>query len=288
MRTLCAVGLAALCLTWAAPLSAQVPDHLKCYKVKDPQAKTTYTADLGGLVAEPSCTIKVPATMACVPATKTNVTPPPPGGGGTGTPNTFFCYKVKCPKATLPTLTGADQFGNRTVTPSAAKLVCAPVATSPRFVDNGDGTVTDHQTGLQWEKKVAGSGCPNCVDDFYAWSDSGFAPDGPALTGFLGKLNNCASPDGSSVTPAFAGHCDWRLPGITELQTIVDLSAPGCGSGSPCIDPIFGPTKVSDYWSSTSESGTPGNAWDVTFFNGNVLFIDKTTTLSVRAVRGGS
>src|SRR6266851_3438655 len=111
-RTLCAVGLAALCLTWAAPASAQLPDHLKCYKVKDPQAKVTYTADLGGLVAEPGCTIKVPAVMACVPATKTNVTPSPPGGGGTGTPNSFLCYKVKCPTTTLPTLNGTDQFGS--------------------------------------------------------------------------------------------------------------------------------------------------------------------------------
>jgi hypothetical protein len=60
---------------WVASSSAQpVPDHLNCYKVKDPQAKTTYTADLGGLVAEPGCTIKVPAVTACVPATKMNVT----------------------------------------------------------------------------------------------------------------------------------------------------------------------------------------------------------------------
>ena len=78
-RTRCAVGVGALCLTWVAPTGAQVPDHLKCYKVKDPQAKTTYTADLAGLVAEPGCTIKVPAIMACVPASKTNVQPMPPG-----------------------------------------------------------------------------------------------------------------------------------------------------------------------------------------------------------------
>ena len=69
--------------TWVAPTGAQVPDHLNCYKIKDPQAKATYTADLGGLVAEPGCTIKVPAKLACVPATKTNVAPTPPGTGGT-------------------------------------------------------------------------------------------------------------------------------------------------------------------------------------------------------------
>src|SRR5712691_7313104 len=66
--------------------------------------------------------------LACVPATKTNVAPTPPGTGGTGTPNTFGCYKIKCRKATLPTLQLNDQFGSRPVTPSAPKLLCAPVA----------------------------------------------------------------------------------------------------------------------------------------------------------------
>src|SRR5262249_46206772 len=42
--------------------------------------------------------------------------------------------------------------------------------TGLRFVDNGDGTVTDNQTGLQWDKKVAGSACLHCVNDVYAWT----------------------------------------------------------------------------------------------------------------------
>src|SRR5215470_3535693 len=90
-----------------------VADHLKCYKVRDPQAKASYTADLGGLVAEPGCTIKVPATLACVPATKANLSPPAQGTGATGTPNAFGCYKVHCPKAALPALQLNDQFGSR-------------------------------------------------------------------------------------------------------------------------------------------------------------------------------
>src|SRR5437763_4264972 len=118
----------ALCLTQAGSTRAQVADHLKCYKVRDPQARKAYSADLGGLVPEPGCTIKVPAVLACVPATKSNVNPPPPGGGATGTPNAFGCYKVKCPKAALPTISLADQFGNRSVVPTTAKLLCAPAS----------------------------------------------------------------------------------------------------------------------------------------------------------------
>jgi hypothetical protein len=43
--TLCAVGLGALCLTWAASAGGAVPDHLKCYKVKD-ALKLSGTLDL--------------------------------------------------------------------------------------------------------------------------------------------------------------------------------------------------------------------------------------------------
>lgn len=130
LRAVTRLAALAVFVTWVAAATAQVPDHLKCYKVKDPQPKATYTADLGGLVAEPGCTIRVPAIMACVPSTKGNVRPTPPGGGGAGTPNAFGCYKIRCPKATLPAISLNDQFGNRLVRPSAPKLLCAPVATT--------------------------------------------------------------------------------------------------------------------------------------------------------------
>ena len=126
-----------------SPASAQpVADHLRCYKVKDPQAKTTYTADLGGLVAAPGCTIKVPAVMACVPATKTNVSPTPPGGGGTGATNAFGCYKVKCSASSLGTLQLNDQFGSRAVTVSTSKLLCAPVAAATTSTTSTTTTTT--------------------------------------------------------------------------------------------------------------------------------------------------
>ncbi|HXC52675.1 MAG TPA: hypothetical protein VN634_17460 [Candidatus Limnocylindrales bacterium] len=123
--------LAVLAALTIAGHAAAETDHLTCYKVKDPQAKAFYTAQLSGLTVASGCEIKVPAKLACVPTSKTISGPPfPPGGGGTGTPNGFFCYKVKCPKATLPTLAGSDQFGSRTVTPKATSLLCAPMAAS--------------------------------------------------------------------------------------------------------------------------------------------------------------
>ena len=123
--TIAGVVMASL---WGAGLAgAQVPDHLECFKVKDPQAKASYRADVSGLVAEPGCTIKVPGTLFCTQTTKTNVDPPPPGGPGTSGPaGRFLCYKLKCPKATLPAVAWHDQFGSRILTTKRSSLVCAP------------------------------------------------------------------------------------------------------------------------------------------------------------------
>jgi hypothetical protein len=145
--------------------------------------------------------------------------------------------------------------------------------------------------GLQWEQKVAGSGCEHCVDDTYMWSSSGTAPDGDAFTSFLATLNNCTDDpvhpiQTTGVIGAFAGHCDWRLPTIVELWGL--LLSPCPGGATPCIDPIFGPTQTFfGYWSSTSADGVPSTAWDVTFSTGYIGNDPKTFAGGGR-VRGGA
>ena len=126
------------------------------------------------------------------------------------------------------------------------------------------------------------------------------APNGTAFTSFLNTLNggatgvgNRASSDGSTQTGGFNNHCDWRLPTIAELQTIIDASQGFCGGGSgACIDPTFGPTAAfadnSFYWSSTTDAGIPSRVWGVGFGNGSVGVSEKNGLGFVRAVRGGS
>jgi hypothetical protein len=161
----------------------------------------------------------------------------------------------------------------------------ADASVACRYGDNGDGTVTDYDTGLEWEQKTADLTVHD-KDNTYSWNSfitsTGF--------GFLDLLNNCTTTNGTAVTTAgFAGHCDWRLPTIQELKTIVDVTAAGCASGSPCIDPIFGPTAANIYWSATTDNANaPTFAWFVHFFDGSAVFGGKSGANRVRAVRTGS
>ena len=151
---------------------------------------------------------------------------------------------------------------------------------APRFEDNPDGTVTDNLTGLVWEKKTD-DGTVHDVDNSYFWTneaDANFTDgDGTAFTMFLASLNAGAG---------FAGTNDWRLPTMEELQTIL-LPQPYPCVSDPCIDPVFGPTMSSHYWSATTGADNLSSAWDVSFYAGYPGYESKGSDVYVRAVRGG-
>lgn len=178
------------------------------------------------------------------------------------------------------------QAGTVDVSYTAAGAVIRCV-TVDRFIDNGDGTVTDTQTGLQWEQKTD-DGSVHDKDNSYSWSLTLAPPDGTAFTDFLERVNGrlCSVADANAGTcQGLGGHSDWRLPTIAELQTILLAPWP-CGT-SPCIDPIFGPTAAFHYWSSTTHAADANSAWFVFFGNGDVGNNVKNDILFVRAVRGG-
>jgi serine/threonine protein kinase len=136
-----------------------------------------------------------------------------------------------------------------------------------QFIDNGDGTVTDNCTGLMWQKDTAdvnGDGQSN-DQDYLPWSKA---------------LEYCEKL-------SFAGHEDWRLPNIRELQSIANYR-----HFYPAMDPVFRVvTNGARYWSSTSNvffsDETPlQGAWIVSFDGGYVIIhTDKNDLLFVRAVR---
>jgi len=127
-----AIGRGMILVLAASALSAdaQVFDHLKCSKVADSQPKAKYQADLNGPLFDAGCVIKVPGVLFCAPTIKQNVTPPPPASGNGPSLQSMLCYKVKCPKGVPLTTDWSDQFGTRTVSVSAPKLLCAPALVS--------------------------------------------------------------------------------------------------------------------------------------------------------------
>jgi len=165
-----------------------------------------------------------------------------------------------------------------------AGLAQAGEAGSCRYLNNGDGTVSDLNTGLMWEMKTETAGVHD-VSNTYQWSSGDNFADGGAFTSFLAMLNNGSAPynggSPSPITGCFANHCDWRLPSIVELQGIVNTS------DSPNIDPTFGPTESFYYWSATTIALHPTDAWYVSFDGGFVFNANKTGFLYVRAVRSG-
>src|SRR5215470_10384635 len=109
-------------------LAQTARDHLACFRVTDSAPKAKYRATFTTAAGDQTCVVKTPAKVACVEASKSDVSPTPPGGGPSGSAaGSFLCYQAKCPKPAAST-NAQDQFGQRLITFRGAKLVCAPAA----------------------------------------------------------------------------------------------------------------------------------------------------------------
>jgi hypothetical protein len=214
-------------------------------------------------------------------------------------------------------------------------------APTPRFIDTGNGTVTDMQTKLIWEKKVglgAGADAPSlhAADNFYTWAGACSQPSprvlcqpNPAAAAACaqrtqGDPKGCAmctaeqgtcnaDPDGLGVlstiwdwlvqlnAAAFAGHTDWRVPTVAEMESLVDYVAPPPGIDSAFDGPSCAPTctdvtsaacsctQPDPYWTATSDANGPPLAWVTDFLFDRTTPVAKSglNVVYVRAVRGG-
>jgi uncharacterized protein DUF1566 len=124
-----------------------------------------------------------------------------------------------------------------------------------QFKDNADGTISDRQTGLMWEKKASCDGSQNPADrhdadNLFSWA--GFCllepskmcqPTERAAAACAAGVRNssagcaeciegtpCITPENGTPwtwlvglnDDNFAGHSDWRIPTAEELDTIID------------------------------------------------------------------
>lgn len=154
-----------------------------------------------------------------------------------------------------------------------ADAAAAKKGAACRLVDNGDGTVSDLDTLLMWEKKTAGN-----VGTTVTW---------PAAASDAVSAATGTSANGEQITGGLGGHRDWRLPNITELETIVDFNPAACGKGGTCIAAVFGPTHVGNYWTITNDQNDAAKAWVIGFDDGALDVIAKSGAAATRVVRGG-
>jgi hypothetical protein len=144
---------------------------------------------------------------------------------------------------------------------------------SPRFTDNGNGTVTDKLTGLIWMKNANG------FNGTKTWDDA------------LSAANNLASGSAGLMDGSKAG--DWRLPNVRELQSLIDYGFYGPalpntqGTGQWSEGNPFQGVQSDFYWSSTTNAGSASTAWSVYFNAGSVGNTAKSNSIYVWCVRGG-
>jgi hypothetical protein len=183
----------------------------------------------------------------------------------------------------------ADRAGDHTGAVSVPDDGQVQAGAALRYRDNGDGTITDLNTGLMWEKKCAACGDLHDLQGRYRWSGDGKAE---TIWDWLGRVN-------SEGEHGFAGHSDWRMPNVRELVSIVDYGAllPAVGSefrGERCAHACTDVTEAGcsctddgEYWSSTTFADFPAHALVVYFGMGLVNDRVKTGLHYVRAVRAG-
>jgi hypothetical protein len=151
---------------------------------------------------------------------------------------------------------------------------------SPRFTDNGDGTVNDDLTGLMWLKDA------NCFG-YQSWENSLTAV---ANFNSTPAMYDCASYDESS-----SPHSDWRLPNVNEIESLTNAGYDGnnCGASSCSSNAEWLNSQnlvnvqVNSYWSSTTDTLFKGEARSVDMTDGSVYRIDKSSDSILWPVRAG-
>ena len=132
---------------------------------------------------------------------------------------------------------------------------------SPRFRDQGRGTVIDNETRLIWLKNANCAGSTNPDDGKTTWDNA---------CKWVEELKECGTMNGqpSGDTSYRGSHQrDWRLPNIEELNSLIDdrFENPALSNadgdeqwkeGDPFIN-----VQSDNYWSSSTDEGNTSYGW---------------------------
>jgi len=146
--------------------------------------------------------------------------------------------------------------------------------TFERWIDNGNGTITDTVTGLIWLKKA------DCIVD--NWSSA------------IQAVNHLASGQCGLTDGSAAG--SWRMPNRNEMQSLSDRMESNHADffnatylnwdGTLFRSPIFTNFMVSQfYWTSTTDAADTSEAWTVFSCDYGVYDIPKANSGYTLAVR---
>ncbi|MFZ4564399.1 MAG: DUF1566 domain-containing protein [Bacteroidales bacterium] len=135
----------------------------------------------------------------------------------------------------------------------AVRNAISAISPPAHFTDNGNGTITDHNTGLIWQKIQS--------SNTMSWEE--------ALA--------------YSKTISLGGKTDWRLPNVKEIQSLNDVTL-----SKPSFNRTYFPDVITgNYWSSTTLINASEKAWDINVDYGIVSYNVKTLKENVLLVRGG-
>jgi len=146
----------------------------------------------------------------------------------------------------------------------ASKPATAP---SSQFKINNNGTVTDIKSKRVWLRCGLGM----------SWNGS--SCDGKSLTYSWSAAQEAVN---ELNTNKVAGRNDWRLPRLSELQSIVEKQC-----FKPAINlEVFPFTPESGFWSSTEPGGVNPRAMMVLFIHGQEYVSNKSQDWRIRPVAG--
>ncbi len=132
-----------------------------------------------------------------------------------------------------------------------------------QFTDHGNGTVTDHRTGLMWKKCPEGLSGATCSE------------------GSLALFNWQQALQRPGISNPALGHDDWRVPNVTELESLIE---------EQCMTPsinarMFPNTPSQRFWTSSPDSRDSTQAWDIKFDYGHTYGDNRQQRKPLRLVR---